>query len=232
MRSSSSSPPAGTHDHGGDITLRPYSAIVLSIVVWVLAAGFGIDAVMRRFDVETLKSLSLLILMSAGTYAVLWAPRIIVRDDCVTMRNVFRVHEIPFAAIDAIRIVAMVRIEARGKDGRPRTYSAWNAPAVGKSKAPSRQEEREIRAGLRTHSQSARLHAQIRGCRSVVLLDRWNRWIDVQEEAVESAGADGRAASRAAGTEVKPATVSTGLNVPSLVVLFIAVQAVLSAFVF
>src|SRR5699024_11695334 len=72
------------------------------------------------------------LLALALVWMVLWAPRVVLHEDSVEVRNVFVTHHIPFAAIQEVRLGAMLRFEVITQRAATSTITAWNAPALGR----------------------------------------------------------------------------------------------------
>lgn len=94
--------------------------------------------------------------VAAVVWALLWAPRVVVRADRLEVRNVLVTWLLPMAAIERARLGAMLRFEvspcedarsvATGAGSRkPVVVTAWNAPGVGRD----RPRERLAAAGRR-----------------------------------------------------------------------------------
>lgn len=178
-------------DPGGTIHLRPHGATILCIIVWALVGLIVGDSVLRA-GAASLPALPFALLICALVWAVLWAPRVVLRDEAVEVRNVLVTHLLPFTAIHDVRIGAMLRFDVARPDGSERTITAWNAPTLGKVKGPSAREMREARTfGHRLESASERLLQDQAACRSSVIRARWSRAQDQAQDRAQPASAAG-----------------------------------------
>ena len=216
-----STSPAPVHDPGGTLHLRPHGATVLCAVVGLLGLGLALDAVLRA-GWQGVLTLPVLLLIMALVWMVLWAPRVVLHEDSVEVRNIVVTHQIPFAMIEEVRVGAMLRLETAGRDGTTKTITAWNAPALSRD-APWRRQaqihEQDLR-GRRLTPQERLVNDQ-QSSRSAVIKLRWERWQDRRE------GQPGQPAlDRAAGTDADTGAVMT--TRPNIVQ--IAVVAVFAVF--
>lgn len=119
------------HDPGGTLHLRPHSAVVICAVVGLIGFGLTLDAVLRA-GWEGLLVLPVPLFVLALVWMVLWAPRVVLHEDEVEVRNVLVTHRLPFAAIQEVRVGAMLRFEVTTRRAATSTVTAWNAPALGR----------------------------------------------------------------------------------------------------
>ena len=165
------------HDPGGTIHLRPHSATAISAVVAVFVVGLGLDAVIRA-GWEGVLVLPALLLVAALVWMVLWAPKVVLHEEAVEVRNVLVTHLIPFAALEDVRIGAMLRFDVSSSGAATRSITAWNAPALGRDK-PVRREvamrQQELQG--RRYTPQERLVQDQRRSRSAVVKERWERWL-------------------------------------------------------
>lgn len=175
-------PDAASHDPGGTLQLRPHGATVLCLVVGLVGLGLVLDAVLRA-GWEGVLLLPVPLLLLALVWLVLWAPRVVLHETSVEVRNVLLTHHAPFAAIQDVRLGAMLRLEVVTARGRSTTITAWNAPALGRD-APWRRQamlhEQTLR-GRRLSPPERLVHDQ-QHSRSAVVKQRWERWHDRWEE--------------------------------------------------
>lgn len=171
--------PGSTH------TLRPRGAIVLTLLVWVVLGALAVEAVFAA-GVEGLRVAPVLALLAALTWAVLWAPRLVLLPDGVEVRNLLHTYTLPFARIEAVRLGAMVRFDVDALGGRPRRITAWNAPGIGRDN-PLAREGRESTGhhgsadlvGVQTRrrlSRAERLRRDQASSRSAIVRQRWEEW--------------------------------------------------------
>lgn len=165
-------------DPGGTLHLRPHGAAVLCGLVGVLCLGLALDAVLRA-GWEGVLVLPAVLLALALVWMVLWAPRVVLHEDSVEVRNVFVTHHIPFAAIQEVRLGAMLRFEVITQRAATSTITAWNAPALGRDK-PWRREATMYEQNLRgrSYTPQERLVTDQRRSRSAVVKTRWERFMD------------------------------------------------------
>lgn len=123
------SPSAPAPDPGGRVTLRPRSALVICVLAAVVALALSAEAVIAT-GWAGVALLPLPLFLLAGVWALLWAPCLVIDDDHVEVRNILRIHRVPFAAIERVRLGSMLRLDVRGVEGEERTITAWNAPGL------------------------------------------------------------------------------------------------------
>lgn len=220
-----STSPAPVHDPGGTLHLRPHGAIVLCAVVGLLGLGLTLDAVLRA-GWEGMMMLPVLLLILALVWMVLWAPRVVLHEDSVEVRNVLVTHLVPFAVIEEVRVGAMLRLEVAGRSGTTSTITAWNAPALSRD-APWRRQAQIHEQGLRGRrlTPQERLVNDQQSSRSAVIKLRWERWQDGRD------GQQGRQGQQ--GQPAQDSTAGTGTEMttrPNLVqIAVVAVCAALAA---
>ncbi len=166
--------------------LRPTSATVISIIAWAFAAYLLADAVWKTGVTGLLTYGPLLALSAALVWAILWAPRVIVHQDSVEVRNVLHTYRAHYSAIDKVSIGAMVRIVARNAKGSAHTVTAWNAPGVGRDKpvdAAIRARHGGQNYAAERLGPEARLAHDQRNSPSWVLFERWDAWHDRHAES-------------------------------------------------
>lgn len=196
---------------------------MLCAVVGLLGLGLALDAVLRA-GWQGVLTLPVLLLIMALVWMVLWAPRVVLQEDSVEVRNIVVTHLIPFAAIEEVRVGAMLRLEVAGRSGTTSTITAWNAPALSRD-APWRRQammhEQDLR-GRRLTPQERLVNDQ-QSSRSAVIKQRWERWQD-RHEGQQGQSAQGPAAGTDTGTG---AVMTTRPNLLQIVV--VAVFATLAA---
>jgi hypothetical protein len=175
-------PDTTSHDPGGTLHLRPHGATTLCIVVWLIGAGLLVEAVIRA-GWQGVLLIPVPLLLLALVWLVLWAPRVVLHEDSVEVRNILVTHHLPFPAIEEVRVGAMLRFEVVTRRGDRTTLTAWNAPALARD-APWRREVRmheQHLQGRRATPQERLVHDQQRS-RSAVIKQRWERWLDRRDE--------------------------------------------------
>jgi hypothetical protein len=214
-------PEPASHDPGGTLHLRPHGATVLCLVVGLVGLGLLLDAVVRA-GWQGVLLLPVPLLLLSLVWLVLWAPRVVLHEDSVEVRNVLVTHHLPFAAIQDVRLGAMLRFEVVTRRGDRTMLTAWNAPALGRD-APWRRQamlhEQDLR-GRRLTPQERLVHDQQRS-RSAVIEQRWERWLERRDEP----GRQGAHAREQADGDT--AVMATRVNVPQITV--VAILSVLVA---
>lgn len=107
---------------------------MLSVLVWVTCALLMAQALLVAGASALLLAPGPL-LVSALIWALLWNPRVVLPADgeSVVVRNPLRTVTVPMAAIQDVRLGAMLRLRvADGAESRSRVITAWNAPGTGK----------------------------------------------------------------------------------------------------
>lgn len=176
----------GTPGAAATVVLRPRSAPVICVLVWALSAALLVDAVARA-GVAGLRVLPFLLLAGIGAWALLWAPRVVLGERQVEVRNVLVTHVLPFASITAVRLGAMLRLDVRGAGPAERTITAWNAPGIGRdSPIAAERRRRAAPAGSREAAprplgRGERLALDQQRSRSAIVVQRWEAWQDAAE---------------------------------------------------
>ena len=179
----------------GSTLIRPGGALVLCVVVWLLCAAtvaeslWLLGAAGWRFAVLPLA-------ISCLVWALLWAPRVVVREERIEVRNVLETWTLPMAAIDRVRLGAMLRFELvpAGAGAKSRVLTAWNAPGVGRDKP----RERLARMAPRSRAGAAadrpdwaqRLRRDQLESPSHAAVEAWERWDEAQGGTRADAGED------------------------------------------
>ena len=171
-------------DPGGTVMLRPHGASLITIMVAVLVVVLSAEALLRR-GAEALWVLPLPALVITVVWALLWAPRVVLHEDSVEVRNVVVTHHLPFSTITDVRLGAMLRFDVVDEKRGPQTVTAWNAPALRRDN-PLRREQSFQQAnhhrGFRAPRMGpdARLLADQQSSRAYVVRQRWSAWLDRQ----------------------------------------------------
>lgn len=169
-----------TRDPDAPVHLRPYGASVLCIVVWAILAAMALEALFSA-GTRGLVVFPGLALVAAVLWALLWAPRVVLLPHGVDVRNIGRSVYLPFAAIERVRLGAMVRFDVVDEQDRARTITAWNAPGIGRDKMLRHADPRAISSrgaqpgeGVRRRlSRGERLESDQKSSRSAIIRDRW-----------------------------------------------------------
>jgi hypothetical protein len=113
----------------GPLVYRPTFVRVLSVVTWVLLA-LALVVTAAGDPAEGLRWLPVLGLVAAAVYVMFWRPSVEVDDEGVTVRNLLRDVRIPWARLEAIDTRYSLSL-----DTASRRFTAWAAPAPGRSQA-------------------------------------------------------------------------------------------------
>ena len=111
------------------LVYRPTFVRALSVVTWVLLA-LALVGTVADDPAGALRWLPVLALAAAVVFVLFWRPSVEVDDDAVTVRNLVRDVRIPWRRLDAVDTRYSLRLESGD-----RRYSAWAAPAPGRSHA-------------------------------------------------------------------------------------------------
>lgn len=196
-----------TRDPDAPVHLRPYGASVLCIVVWCILAAMALEALFSA-GTRGLVVFPGLALVAAVLWALLWAPRVVLRPHGVDVRNIWRSVYLPFAAIERVRLGAMIRFDVVDDRDRARTITAWNAPGLGRDKMLRHADPRVISSrgaqpgdGVRRRlSPGERLENDQKASRSAIIRDRWQAARQSSETLGQALGAsDGRVQTRVNG---------------------------------
>ena len=120
-----SAPSAGNHH---PLVLRQTGAVVVPLAVWafcLLAVG---DAVVEGSPAYAVRTVLVTASVALAVWVVLYSPRLEVTRDGLRVVNPLRVHDVPYAALESVRVRGLTSLTFRAADGRPRTVSSWNAP--------------------------------------------------------------------------------------------------------
>ena len=125
---------AGEVSAGGvsadDVTLRPAFGRVLTIATVLIAAGAVASVGFTQNATATAEVAGIAILVAYLCWLLFWQPSVRIRDQGVRLENVTRTIDIPWSAIQ--RIDTRWALELTTERG---AYSAWAAPAPGRSTA-------------------------------------------------------------------------------------------------
>ncbi|HLS33661.1 MAG TPA: PH domain-containing protein [Brevibacterium sp.] len=131
----------------GSTHIRPGGALVLCTIVWALCAATIVESVWA-VGIHGWQFAVLPLAVSAVVWALLWAPRVVVRPDRLEIRNVLITHVVPMAAIEDVRLGSMLRVilPPRAEGAKREVITAWNAPGVGKDRPRDRLARSDIRS--------------------------------------------------------------------------------------
>lgn len=198
------------HRADGTTHIRPGGALVLCALVWALCGATALQAFWLlggdgwRFAV-------LPAVASAVVWVVLWAPRVVVREDRLEVRNVLVTHLLPMAAIADARLGAMLRFDLVAAPGEARTeqVTAWNAPGVGRDRPRERLSRADPRAShgapAARENWAERLRRDQLASPSHAAVAAWEQWTarhedgpDAEQQGAEQRGAVQRRPNRSA----------------------------------
>lgn len=110
------------------IVVRSRSGVVLTILTWALAAAGIVSALAVGWPLVAPCAF-----LTAGWFVWLlfWRPCVVIDDDDVQLRNIFRDATIPYGSIDSVDTRYALTVTSAG-----RTYRAWAlaAPSGGQTK--------------------------------------------------------------------------------------------------
>lgn len=208
----------------GSTQIRPGGALVLCVVVWLLCAATMAES-LWLLGVAGWRFAVLPLAISCLVWALLWAPRVVVREERIEVRNVLETWTLPMAAIDRVRLGAMLRFElvpAQGS-GKTRVLTAWNAPGVGRD----RPRERLARMDPRSRAGGAaerpdwaqRLRRDQLESPSHAAVDAWERWDGAHGVASRAEDGERAAPTRRPNLAVIAALLAAAVAVGARVVL-------------
>lgn len=130
---------------------------MLCVIVWALCAATILES-FWAVGIHGWQFAVLPLAVSAVVWTLLWAPRVVVHPGRIEVRNVFITHVLPMAAIEDVRLGAMLRVilPPRAAGGKPVVVTAWNAPGVGKDRPRDRLARSDVRS---RYSQERSVHA-------------------------------------------------------------------------
>lgn len=99
---------------------------ILCVLVWVLCAVLAVGALTTTDSASRHWFLVPIAWIGVCAFTVLWAPRLSVDDDVVTVRNVTRTITVPWSALIHVDTKYALALYTPG-----RTFSVWAAPAPG-----------------------------------------------------------------------------------------------------
>ena len=127
----------GTAGTARSLVLRQTGAVLVPAAVWLFCAVAVADAVIEGSAGYALRITVLMTTIAFAVWLVLASPCLVVEREGLRIVNPLRVHWIPFAALDAVRVGGMTTVTARHQSGRSRSITSWNAPGVPRRFTPS-----------------------------------------------------------------------------------------------
>ncbi len=132
---------------------------VLGAAAFAFCAFFSVNLLMTGTPASIWRFLPWLLLAGWGIVALLWRPRLLVRANGLSVRNILRDHEIPFSELTALRVMQNVSFETTA--GR---IPSWGAPGTGKLGPKMRTGP----GGIRTLAALPRTQAEVQAA--------WDAW--------------------------------------------------------
>jgi hypothetical protein len=117
----------GTAGPAGPLVLRQSNTMLVPVAVWIFCVGAVVDAVVEGTGAYVVHVVLVMALIAFAAWMLLASPCLVVERDGLRIVNPLRVHRIPFAAIDAVRVRGLTSVTARAAGGL-RTVTSWNAP--------------------------------------------------------------------------------------------------------
>lgn len=205
-------PPRATP--GDRVVFAPVGVRVLAVTVWAGLVAYLVLLVRQGSGEAAVRFLPLALLVTLVVHAAFWRPAVVVDDRGVRLRNVLRDVDVPFARLDAVDTRYALRLESGG-----RSYTAWAAPAPGRTSAMSLTRRDAAANSLlgadlaQGVSASAAPNTDSGGAALLVRL-RWQRWLE--QDALAAAAREGarRPSQAPAGARPAPDPVTTAWNLP------------------
>jgi hypothetical protein len=146
---------AGTAGTARSLVLRQTGAVLVPAAVWIFCVLAVADAVVEGSAGYALRITVLMTAIAFAVWLVLASPCLVVERDGLRIVNPLRVHRIPFAALDAVRVGGMTMVTARHASGRSRSITSWNAPGVPRRYTPSTAPVASVIESFRTSWESS-----------------------------------------------------------------------------
>ena len=127
----------GTAGTARSLVLRQTGAVLVPAAVWLFCALAVADAVVEGSLGYALRITVLMTAIAFAVWLVLASPCLVVEREGLRIVNPLRVHWIPFAALETVRVRGMTSVTARHQSGRSRSITSWNAPGVPRRYTPS-----------------------------------------------------------------------------------------------
>lgn len=156
----------------------PTAVRVLAVFVWLALAVYVVLLVRQGTAEVALRFLPIAAFVALVVHATFWRPAVVVDDEGVQLRNVLRDVTVPFARLDAIDTRYALRLESGD-----RSFTAWAAPAPGRTSAMSLTRREASASALlgadlaQGVSASAAPNTDSGGAALMVRL-RWQRWLE------------------------------------------------------
>ncbi|GAB3390303.1 hypothetical protein GCM10027568_13980 [Humibacter soli] len=103
---------------------------VLAVVAWALAAGALVAYIWSHGELRDPFVIVPVVFVALAAWVALWRPRVSIDDDTIEVRNVFRTITVPWPALINVDTRFALTLFTPGH-----RYSAWAAPAPGRTGA-------------------------------------------------------------------------------------------------
>ncbi len=123
---------------GAVITVRSRTSVVIGWASLAVLAFFTVDAILRAGLDGLLMVAPFIAWASVVMLAVMVLPKMSASRNRLSVRNILRRYEMPFASVERVRLGAMVRVDALFTGSRPKTVTVWSAPGVGRGPGSER----------------------------------------------------------------------------------------------
>jgi hypothetical protein len=107
--------------------LRQANTMLVPVAIWIFCVGAVVDGVIEGSGSYVAHVVLLMALIAFAAWMLLASPCLVVEREGLRIVNPLRVHRIPFAAIDAVRVRGLTSVTAHAAGGL-RTVTSWNAP--------------------------------------------------------------------------------------------------------
>lgn len=121
---------AGRVNSVGPVVLRQAGAVLVPVAVWVFCLLGVLDAVIEGSTGYAVRVAVVMATVAFAVWQVLASPCLVVERGGLRVVNPMRVHWIPFAALDDVRVRGLTALTVHHASGGTRTITSWNAPGV------------------------------------------------------------------------------------------------------
>lgn len=162
--------------------VRSPVSVIIGVASLVLLAFFVVDAIVRAGVDGFFQVFPFVAWAAVVMTVVMILPSMTVRKEGLSVRNILRRFEMPYASVDRVRLGAMVRVDAMFAEARLDTVTVWSAPGVGRGYGMlQRAEDTSIRGDRASEiggrwSESARMVADQKKSRSYPALQQLEIW--------------------------------------------------------
>ncbi len=121
---------AGVEGTTRPLVLRQAGAVLVPVAVWVFCVVAVADAVVEGSAGYALRVVVLMSCIAFAVWMVLSSPCLVVLRDGLRVVNPLRVHWVPFAALETVRVRGLTTVSARHSSGRVVSITSWNGPGL------------------------------------------------------------------------------------------------------